>query len=92
MLREYENLIPTEKEKELQLFINKLVLDLYNNEKIKVNSKKLLELLSYLTSNENISTSLQYKVLKVRLFKNVSKVIDFPCFLWYIYNIKRNER
>ena len=59
MLSEYENLVPTEKEMELRVFINQLTNDLYNNKKIEVNSKKLLELLSYLTSNENMSTPMK---------------------------------
>ena len=59
MLSEYENLVPTEKEMELRVFINQLTNNLYSNEKIEVNSKKLLELLSYLTSNENISTPMK---------------------------------
>lgn len=59
MLNEYENLVPTEKEMELQVFITQLTNDLYNNENIEVNSKKLLELLSYLTSNENISIQMK---------------------------------
>lgn len=59
MLSEYENLVPTEKEMELRVFINQLTNNLYSNEKIEVDSKKLLELLSYLTSNENISTPMK---------------------------------
>ena len=59
MLNEYQNLIPTEKERQLQVFINQLTNDLYDNEKIEVDSKRLLELLSYLTSNENISTQMK---------------------------------
>ena len=49
MLNELQNLVPSEKEMRLQLFINQLINDLYNNEKIEVDSKRLLELLSYLT-------------------------------------------
>lgn len=59
MLNEYKNLVPTEKEMKIQIFINELINELYNNEKIEVDSKKLLELLSYLTSNENISTQMK---------------------------------
>lgn len=59
MLSEYENLVPTEKEMELRVFINQLTNNLYSNEKIEVDSKKLLELLSYLTSNENMSTQMK---------------------------------
>lgn len=62
MLNEYQNLVPTEKEMKLQMFINQLTNDLYSSEKIEVDSKKLLELLSYLTSNENISTQMKSAV------------------------------
>ena len=62
MLNEYENLVPTEKEMELRVFINQLTDDLYSNEKIEVDSKKLLELLSYLTSNENMSIQMKSAV------------------------------
>ena len=59
MLNEYQNLVPSEKEMKLRVFINELTNELYNNEKIEIDSKKLLELLSYLTSNENISTQMK---------------------------------
>lgn len=59
MLKELQNLVSTEKEMKLQVFINELTNELYNNEKIEIDSKKLLELLSYLTSNENISTQMK---------------------------------
>lgn len=59
MLFENENLVPSEKEMRLQIYINQLVNDLFNNEKIEVNSKDLLELLSYLTSNEEISSEMK---------------------------------
>lgn len=59
MLSEYLNLVPTEKEMRLQVYINQIINDLYNNEKIEVDSKRLLELLSYLTSDENISTQMR---------------------------------
>ena len=59
MLFEEENLIPSETERKLQIYIEQLINDLYEKEKIEVNSKKLLELLSYLTSNENISTEMK---------------------------------
>ena len=62
MLNEYQDLVPTEKEMKLQMFINQLTNDLYSSEKIEVDSKKLLELLSYLTSNENISTQMKSAV------------------------------
>lgn len=62
MLNELQNLVPSEKELRIQLFINQLTNDLYNNEKIEVNSEMLLELLSYLTSNENISTQMKSAV------------------------------
>ena len=59
MLFEKENLIQSEKEIKLQIYIEQLTNDLYRNEKIEVDSKKILELLSYLTSNENISTEMK---------------------------------
>lgn len=59
MLNEYQNLVPSEKEMKLRVFINQLTNDLYNNEKIEIDSRNLLELLSYLTSNENISTQMK---------------------------------
>lgn len=62
MLNELQNLVPTKKEKQLQVFMNQLTNELYNNEKIEVDSKKLLELLSYLTSNENISKQMESAV------------------------------
>lgn len=59
MLNEYQNLVPSEKEMKLRVFINQLTNDLYNNEKIEIDSRNLLELLSYLTSDENISTQMK---------------------------------
>lgn len=59
MLFENENLVPTEKERKLQIYIYQLVNDLCGNEKIEVNSKDLLELLSYLTSSEEISSEMK---------------------------------
>ena len=59
MLNELQNLVPSEKEMKLQLYINQLTNDLYDNEKIEVDSRKLLELPSYLTSSENISTQMK---------------------------------
>lgn len=59
MLFEEEKLILSEKETKLQIYINKLIYELYNNKKTEVDSKKLLELLSYLTSDENISSSMK---------------------------------
>lgn len=59
MLNELQNLVPSEKEQRLQVFVNQLINDLYNNKKIEVDSEKLLELLSYLTSDENISTQMK---------------------------------
>lgn len=59
MLKELQNLVPTEKEMKLQVFINQLTNDLYNNEKIEVDSKRLLDLLNYLTSDDNISTQIK---------------------------------
>lgn len=59
MLNELQNLVPSEKEQRLQVFVNQLINDLYNNKKIEVDSEKLLELLSYLTSDENIATQMK---------------------------------
>lgn len=59
MLNELKNLIPTEQETKLTVYIHNLINDLYYNEKIEVDSEKLLELLSYLTSDENISTQMK---------------------------------
>lgn len=59
MLNELQNLVPSEKEQRLQVFVSQLINDLYNNKKIEVDSEKLLELLSYLTSDENISTQMK---------------------------------
>ena len=59
MLFEKENLIESEKEIKLQIYVEQLTNDLYRNKKIEVDSKKILELLSYLTSNENISTEMK---------------------------------
>lgn len=62
MLNELKNLIPTEQEIKLSAYIHNLINDLYYNEKIEVNSKELLELLSYLTSSDNISTQMRSAV------------------------------
>lgn len=62
MLNELQNLVSTEKERKLQVYINQLIIDLFANEKIEVNSKELLELLSYLTSSDNISTQMRSAV------------------------------
>lgn len=62
MLNELKNLIPTEQETKLTVYIHNLINDLYYNEKIEVNSKELLELLSYLTSSDNISTQMRSAV------------------------------
>lgn len=59
MLNELQNLVPSKKEQKLQVFVNQLINDLYNNKKIEVDSEKLLELLSYLTSDETISTQMK---------------------------------
>lgn len=59
MIKELEKLIPTEKERKLQIYIKKLLNGLFNNNELKVNNNELLELLSYLTSEENISTSMK---------------------------------
>lgn len=88
MLSEYLNLIPTEKEMRLQVYINQIINDLYNNEKIEVDSKRLLELLSYLTSDENISTQMrsaieyQHRIISDGL--NKKQVEKFKDYIKYI--------
>lgn len=88
MLSEYLNLVPTEKEMRLQVYINQIINDLYNNEKIEVDSKRLLELLSYLTSDENISTQMrsaigyQHRIISDGL--NKKQVEKFKDYIKYI--------
>ena len=36
MLNELQNLVPSKKEQKLQVFVNQLINDLYNNKKIEV--------------------------------------------------------
>lgn len=88
MLSEYQNLVPSEKEKRLQVFINQLTYDLYNNEKIEVDSKRLLELLSYLTSNENISTqmksAIEYQNKRISDVLNKIQVEKFKDYIKYL--------
>ena len=80
MLNEFEKLIPTNKEMEIQFYINNLLEELFNNKEVTLNSKKLIELLSYLTGEQNISSSmksaLEYKN------KNIQN---------YIYKEKENH-
>lgn len=59
MLYEEKNLVPSEEEKRLQIYTNKLINDLYKSEKTEVNSIDLLILISYLTSDNNISSSMK---------------------------------
>ena len=88
MLSEYENLVPTEKEMELRVFINQLTNNLYSNEKIEVDSKKLLELLSYLTSNENISipmkTALEYQNSRITDILHKKEVEHLKKYIKYL--------
>lgn len=58
MLNEFKNLIPSEKEYKINYYIHNLIDELFKNEKIIVNSQNLLELLYFLTSNKNISTTM----------------------------------
>lgn len=88
MLNEYQNLVPSEKEMKLRVFINQLTNDLYSNEKIEVDSQKLLELLSYLTSSENISKQMksaveyqQRKITDILNKKQVEKLKDYIKYL-----------
>ena len=59
MLYEEKNLVPSEKEKRLQIYTNQLINDLHKSKKIEVNSIDLLILLSYLTSDNNISSEMK---------------------------------
>ena len=88
MLNEYQNLVPSEKEMKLQLYINQLTNDLYDNEKIEVDSRKLLELLSYLTSSENISTqmksAIEYQNKRISDALNKIQVEKFKDYIKYL--------
>lgn len=87
MLNELQGLIPTEKETRLSIYIHQLVNEAYDNEKIETDSKKLLELLGYLTSDENISTqqksAISYKnkrietILHKREVENLKKYNEY---------------
>lgn len=59
MLNEFEKIIPTNKEMEIQFYINNLLEELFKNKEVTVNSKKFIELLSYLTGEQNISSSMK---------------------------------
>ena len=65
MLNEFEKIIPTNEEMEIQFYINNLLEELFKNNKVTVNSKKIIKLLSYLTGEQNISSpmksALEYK-------------------------------
>lgn len=88
MLFEEENLIPSETERKLQIYIEQLINDLYEKEKIEVNSKKLLELLSYLTSNENISTemktAIEYQNRKITDILHKKEVEQLKKYIKYL--------
>lgn len=88
MLNELQNLVPSEKEMKLQLYINQLTNDLYDNEKIEVDSRKLLELLSYLTSSENISTqmksAIEYQNKRISDALNKIQVEKFKDYIKYL--------
>lgn len=88
MLNELQNLVPSEKEMRLQLFINQLTNDLYNNKKIEVDSKRLLELLSYLTSDEKISTqmksAIEYQNKRISDVLNKIQVEKFKDYIKYL--------
>lgn len=89
MLNELQNLVPTEKELKLQVFINQLTNDLYNKEKVEVDSKKLLELLSYLTSEENISTQMKSAIeYQNKRISNVLNKIQVERFKDYIKHLE----
>ena len=58
MLFENENLVCSEREIKIQYFIGQLMNKLYEpNETIEVNKEMLIEILSLLTSSENICSS-----------------------------------
>lgn len=88
MLFEEENLIPTKKERILQIYIEQLINDLYRNEKIEVDSKKILELLSYLTSNENIpiemKTAIEYQNRKITDILHKKEVEQLKKYIKYL--------
>lgn len=80
MLNEFEKIIPTNKEMEIQFYINNLLEELFKNKEVTVNSKKLIELLSYLTGERNISSSMKSAL------ENKNKNIQN-----YIYKEKENH-
>lgn len=88
MLNELQNLVPSEKEMKLQVFIHQLTNDLYNNEKIEVDSQRLLELLSYLTSDEKISTqmksAIEYQNKRISDVLNKIQVEKFKDYIKYL--------
>lgn len=92
MLKELHNLVPSEKEIKLQVFINQLTNDLYDNEKIEVDSTRLLELLSYLTSNENMSTQMKSAIeYQNKRISDVLNKIQVEKFKDYIKYLKENS-
>ena len=88
MLFEKENLIESEKEIKLQIYVEQLTNDLYRNKKIEVDSKKILELLSYLTSNENISTemktAIEYQNRKITDILHKKEVEQLKKYIKYL--------
>lgn len=63
--------------------------DLYNKEKVEVDSKKLLELLSYLTSEENISTQMKSAIeYQNKRISNVLNKIQVERFKDYIKHLE----
>lgn len=92
MLYEEGNLVPSEKEVKLKLYINKLFNDLYNNEKIEVDSENLLELLSYLTSDETISTQMKTCVeVQNRIITDILHKREVEHLKKYIEYLKENS-
>ena len=92
MLYEEGNLVPSEKEVKLKLYINKLINDLYNNEKIEVDSENLLELLSYLTSDETISTQMKTCVeVQNRIITDILHKREVEHLKKYIEYLKENS-
>lgn len=92
MLNELQNLVPSEKEQKLQVFVNQLINNLYNNKKIEVDSEKLLELLSYLTSDENISTQMKSCVeVQNRRITDILHKKEVEHYKKYIGYLKENS-
>lgn len=80
MLNEFKKIIHTNEEMEILYYLNNLVEELFKNNKVTVNSKKLIKLLSYLTGEQNISSS-----MKTALEYNNKNIQN------YIYKVKEEH-